>query len=77
MSTLNPQERVLQTAAPNILEKVRLLEDKYPQLNGRALRAGFLAAGGAVRPAPEGPAHVYHVTSVRSRSFSARSTFSG
>lgn len=65
MSSLTPNERVLQLANPAIYEKVEQLEQSYPQLNGRALRAGYLAASGAVQPAPGFPECVYHVSSAK------------
>lgn len=41
-------ELIVQRADPAVFEKVRLLERQYPQLNGRALRAGLLVVRGAV-----------------------------
>ena len=59
---LKPIEHVLHRADPAIFDKVKLLERVYPQLNGRALRGGILAAGNAVKPAPEDD-QTFHVTS--------------
>ena len=59
---LSPEERVLQIAAPQVFTKVQNLHAQFPELHGRALRAGFLAVGGAVHPAPGMP-DTYHVTS--------------
>jgi hypothetical protein len=63
MSQLSPEHRVLQLGDATIFEKVRRPERRYPQLNGRALRAGYLAAGGAVQLVIEGVGDTYHVTS--------------
>ena len=59
---LKPIEHVLHRADLAIFEKVKLLERAYPQLNGRALRGGILAAGNAVKPAPEDD-QTFHVIS--------------
>jgi len=59
---LKPIEYVLHRADPAIFDKVKLLERAYPQLNGRALRGGILAAGNAVKPAPDND-YTFHVTS--------------
>ena len=61
---LTPKERVLQIAAPQVFAKVQNLHAQFPELNGRALQAGFLAVGGAVHSTPGMP-DTYHVTSSR------------
>ena len=66
MSTIQtPEATVLSMASPAVHRQVLKLERMYPQLNGRALRAGPLrvAAGGAVQPDPTSPAQAYTVTS--------------
>ena len=61
---LKPIEHVLRLANPAIFDKVQLLERLYPQLNGRALRGGILAAGNAVKAISEDPLS-FHVTSTQ------------
>ncbi len=52
---LTLMERIVQRADPAVLEKVRLLERQYPQLNGRALRAGLLVVRGAIHHRKKDP----------------------
>ena len=52
---LTPMELIVQRADPAVFEKVRLLERLYPQLNGRALRAGLLVVRGAVHHRTKDP----------------------
>ena len=70
-----PEATVLaaKRANPAVHRQVLKLERLYPQLNGRALRAGLLAAGGAVQPDPASPAQAYQVTSANGNGRSYRS----